>query len=83
MTELFRAVREGKKEGGRYLNWLAHEPQIHYIVVWSPEGYVGEYTLIVETVLRPQGRRSCQWQELPRSLCTPEKSISPLLGWST
>ena len=49
MTELFRAVREGKKEGGRYLNWLAHEPQIHYIVVWSPEGYVGEYTLIVET----------------------------------
>ena len=42
-------VDYGLKRNGKYLNWRPSVDQTYYVVIWSAKGYVGQYTLIVET----------------------------------
>ena len=49
LDKVVNGVEYGFKRSGKYLNWRPSVDQTYYIVIWSAKGYVGEYTLIVET----------------------------------
>ena len=47
MTQVERFVDIGRTRDGKYLEWAAPIAAKHHIVLWSPEGDVGDYTLEV------------------------------------
>ena len=43
-TEIDRYEATGRRQSGKYIQWIAPESGEYFIVVWSPAGEVGEYT---------------------------------------
>ena len=46
LMEEYREKEDGRRQSGRFYQWPARETS-HYIVVWSPQGDIGPYTLTV------------------------------------
>ena len=42
-----RHVASGRRESGKYIQWMAPVSGQHYVVVWSPQGDIGPYTVTV------------------------------------
>ena len=47
LMEEYRDKRDGKRQSGRFFQWPARATG-HYVVVWSPQGDIGPYTLKIE-----------------------------------